>query len=177
MTTLSRRSVLAATPSLRFSASDAQAANETWGCNCGPGALAAVLGLTLDEVRPLLQGFEAKRYMNPTMMWDALARSGRRWHRMRPPLTWPTHGLARIQWHGPWMDDGVPIKARYRHTHWVAAQSRPGSIGIFDINAMSSGGWIALKDCGTVLVPWLISEAVPRGNGQWSITHVVEVSP
>lgn len=37
---------------VRFSLEDAQRAAETWGANCGPGALAAVLGLSLDAVHP-----------------------------------------------------------------------------------------------------------------------------
>jgi hypothetical protein len=37
---------------VRFTLDEAQAAADTWGMNCGPGAIAAVLGLTLDELRP-----------------------------------------------------------------------------------------------------------------------------
>lgn len=165
-----------ALPTAPFTRADAQRAFEAWGANCGPGAIAAIMGLTLDEVRPLMGDFERKRYTNPTLMWDTLGRIGRPWSRMRAPLTWPVHGLCRIQWHGPWMDEGVPIAARYRHTHWVAARSAPGAIAVFDINAISVGGWLPLKVWGDELVPWIIAEAVPRGNGAWTLTHVVEIA-
>ena len=36
----------------RFSLSDAERVQDEWGANCGPGAVAAICGLTLDELRP-----------------------------------------------------------------------------------------------------------------------------
>jgi hypothetical protein len=163
--------------SLRFTADDAERASNEWGANCGPGAIAAIMGMTLDEVRPYLGDFERKRYTNPTLMREVLDRIGRGYFFNKPPLTWPQYGLARIQWHGPWMLEGVPIGARYRHTHWVASShSVKNGIGIFDINAMSSGGWISLENWAGILVPWLLEQSVPRADGQWSITHAIEVS-
>lgn len=163
---------------LRFSASDADAANAEWGANCGPGAVAAVLGLTLAELRPHLGDFEAKRYTNPTLMWEILDRLGAPWHPRPAPLSWPIYGLARVQWEGPWTAPGVPMRARYRHTHWVGAQRRrsdPADVGIFDINALESGGWIGLADWAGTIVPWVLREAVPRADGRWHLTHVVEI--
>lgn len=164
-------------PSAPFGVADQEIAHREWGCNCGPGAVAAILGISLDAVRPLMGDFERKRYTNPTLMWEVLGRTGLNWKKLRPPLTWPAYGLARIQWHGPWMSDGVPVRARYRMTHWVASRSQPGCIAIFDINALSAGGWIPLKVWGERLVPWLLEQAVPRADGQWSITHAVEIEP
>jgi hypothetical protein len=162
----------------RFTAEDAARAYEEWGANCGPGALAAICGLTLAEARAHLRGFDQKRYTNPSMMWAALAALGKPWRRVPWPLTWPEYGLARIQWHGPWMAPGVPPKVAYWHTHWVGARSAPGDIGIFDINAIGNGtGWCSLKDWGETLVPWLLSECEPKADGLWSITHAVEVRP
>src|SRR3546814_15629111 len=63
---------------LRFTAVEAAAAYDAWGCNCGPAAIAAVIGLTLDELRPELGDFEVKRYTNPTLMWEVLDRLGDR---------------------------------------------------------------------------------------------------
>lgn len=173
-------------PTLRFSLSDAEHANDEWGCNCGPAALAAVAGLTLDEVRPLMGDFERKRYTNPTLMLESLKRSGLkfRWSQGEiKPI--PSFGLLRVQWEGPWTKPGVPIRARYRHTHWIGVQNRGGifpqepgaTAGIFDINAMNSGGWIAYSDWATTLVPWLLSECVPKADGHWHFTHFVEIDP
>lgn len=172
-------------PALRFSTADAYAAYDSWGANCGPGAIAAVLGLTLSELRPHLGDFERKRYTNPTLMWDILRRLGVTFRVVRDgpggttARTWPRYGLARVQWEGPWTEPGVPIAARYRQTHWVGACAPDHAgrdIGIFDINAMNSGGWIALHDWIGTIVPWLLREAVPRANGRWHLTHAVEIS-
>jgi len=168
---------------LRFNLADMERASYDWGCNCGPSALAAVTGRTLDEIRPLMGDFEKKHYTNPTLMFDSLKRTGAAWWKIEGI---PTHGLLRIQWEGPWTDPGVPIRARYRHTHWIGIQQHermgiqyPGKIspgaGIFDCNAMNSGGWIAFRDWAGTLVPWLLKECVPRANGGWHITHRLQV--
>jgi hypothetical protein len=73
------------------------------------------------------------------------------------------------------MAPGVPMRARYRHTHWVAAKTRAHGIGIFDINCMNSGGWVALEDWSLVIVPWILKELVPRADGRWHMTHTVEI--
>jgi len=167
---------------LRFTREDADRAHREWGCNCGPGAIAAVMGLTLDELRPHMGDFEQKRYTNPTLMWQVLRRLDVRFIHAQPnnDSSWPSYGLARIQWEGPWTAPGVPMVARYRHTHWVGAQwgAKPGdpmSVGIFDINCMNSSGWVALEDWSSTIVPWLLRELHPKANGRWHITHAVEI--
>lgn len=170
----------------RFTQDGAERAHDAWGCNCGPGALAAVLGLTLDEVRPHMAGFEDRGYTNPTLMMAALDRAHATWAKF--PVTpgsqvdWPRYGLARIQWEGPWMAAGVPVAARYQHTHWVGAcrvaqpdGGGPDAIGIFDINCMAQRGWVAFGDWASVVVPTLL-EDVRRASGGWHITHRLEVA-
>lgn len=162
----------------RFSAEDADRAYDDWGANCGPGAIAAICGMSLDELRPMMGDFERKGYTNPSLMWQVLNRLGVRWTLLRgKPLDWPNYGLVRVQWEGPWTQPGVPIRARYRYTHWVGAARAPsGSVGVFDINAISNGsGWTSLSDWSTILVPWLLNECVPRASGGWHLTHVVEI--
>lgn len=166
---------------LRFTEADAVKAYDDWGANCGPGALAAVMGLTLDEVRPHLIGFDSKRYTNPTMMLMSLKSLGAQFsYRVRAagPLNWPQYGLCRVQWEGPWTKPGVPARVAYRYTHWVGAQtSKHNGVGIFDINAMNSGGWISLEDWSTLLVPWLLNQLYKKADGGWHLTHVVEIAP
>lgn len=170
----------------RFTQDDAERAHIAWGCNCGPGALAAILGLTLAEVRPHMGDFELKGYTNPTLMMAALDHAGARWAKLavRPgsQVDWPHYGLVRIQWEGPWMAAGVPIAARYRHTHWVGAcrvPVPPGSVfdglGIFDINCMVERGWVSFADWTRVVVPALL-EDYPRASGGWHVTHCLEVA-
>lgn len=171
---------------LRFTLQDVERAQVEWGCNCGPAALAAVLGMTLDEVRPHLGDFEAKRYTNPTLMLDIVKRLRPmrfRWWTVRAgegvfPSFFPTFGLARIQWTGPWTEPGSNPRWAYRQTHWIGTNARkPDNIGIFDVNAMNSGGWIGFRDWRETLVPWLLNECVPRADGGLFITHCVEIQP
>jgi hypothetical protein len=165
----------------RFTLDDMIRASDEWGANCGPGALAAILGLTLDDVRPAFAalGFEAKRYTNPSMMFGALNALKVDWRKHSLPR-WPTYGLARIQWEGPWTAPGVPMRVRYRHTHWVGSLWRGDvdeNVGVFDINALANGsGWSSLKDWRSILVPWLLEELEPKASGSWHITHAIEVA-
>lgn len=160
-----------------FNAQDAEEAFDAWGSNCGPAALAAIAGLTLDEVRPHLGDFETKRYTNPTLMWSAMKSIGLRWRMSRNTTAWPVYGLCRVQWEGPWTAPGVPIRVRYRHTHWVGAATVNGQVGVFDVNALGNGsGWSSLKDWSEVLVPWILRECVPKADGKWHLTHVAEVA-
>lgn len=166
----------------RFTAEDADRAHDEWGANCGPGAVAAICGLTLDELRPHMGDFEKKGYTNPTLMWSVLQSIGVRFSYRGGDLgrrAFPRYGLARIQWEGPWTKPGVPARAAYRHTHWVgAAQKSDGAVGIFDINAMANGsGWASLADWERILVPFILEECVPRADGGWHITHAVEIEP
>lgn len=166
-------------PAVRFGLDDAQRAADEWGANCGPGAVAAICKLTLEELRPHLGDFDRKRYTNPTLMWDILKRLGVRYRctlnqqssEHQGMLAFPFFGLARVQWEGPWTEPGVPIRVRYRHTHWVGVCGRE----IFDINAMVIGGWLPLPEWSLQLVPWLLEQCEPKANRRWHLTHAVEV--
>jgi len=163
----------------RFTVAEADSAYEEWGCNCGPTAIAAIMGLTLDELRPHLGDFERKRYTNPTLMWEILDRLGADWRRVNPPAGLPTYGLARVQWEGPWTKPDVPMRARYRHTHWIGAAWSVGrnEFGVFDVNAMANGtGWCDASDWAHIIVPWILNECVPKADGRWHLTHVVEIA-
>ena len=79
------------------------------------------------EIIKALRDFEEKRYTNPTLMKSILRSTGTRsrWRVLKGDCDfsdWPALGLVRVQWDGPWCNDGVPIAARYRHTHWVGSR-------------------------------------------------------
>jgi hypothetical protein len=169
------------TRSVGFSLEDVEKASEEWNFNCGPAALCAVLGLTPAQARPHLLDFESKGYTNPFLMgrilhgFGAVRRPFLRNDRPWPgPLTCPCveAGLMRVQWGGPWTKPGVPMRVRYRKTHWVALAGDD----VFDINAMNVGGWVAWDVWAEQLVPWLIKECQPDGDGTWWPTHGWEVS-
>ena len=160
-----------ARPALRFGLLEAEAASNEWGFNCGPGALCAVLGVTPEELRPKMGAFEEMGFTNPTLMAYVLRQHGvgyRETYRSDSPGRCSLNfGLMRVQWAGPWCRSGVPMSARYRKTHWVAVAGEE----VFDINAISVGGWITRQLWESRLVPWLIREAVPRASGEWWPTH------
>lgn len=167
----------------RFTLADLERANDEWGCNCGPGALAAICDLTLDEARRHIVGFDTKRYTSPTMMFSALQSVGRPWQRVQTSQLsgaaahMPWWGLCRIQWHGPWTAEGANPRWAYRQTHWIGAAKRKldGAIGVFDVNAMGNGtGWCSLEDWSAVVAPSLTSN-IKRATGGWHITHAIEI--
>lgn len=160
---------------LAYTVDDAERAHDEWGANCGPGALAAITGLSLDEVRQHLHGFEQKRYTNPSMMYGALQSLGIARTNMSRTC-WPRRGLVRVQWEGPWTKPGVPRRARYRHTHWIGVHhGANGGIDVFDINALGVGGWLSLEEWTAHLVPWLLDLVEPKADGRWHRTHVLEL--
>ncbi len=158
----------------RFSAEDADRAYDEWGCNCGPAAIAAILGLRLADVRPHIPDFESRRYTNPSMMNAALRSLGVTFR--ESGVDWPWWGLVRIQWEGPWTLPGVPIRARYRYTHWVGSAHRNGAVGVFDVNCLNNGsGWVAFKDWSETVAPWLAKAHEARATGSWHVTHSLAV--
>lgn len=166
------------TVQLAFSLADAERAHDIWGCNCGPAALAAVAGRTLDDIRPIMGDFERKRYTNPTLMFESLTRAGLTWRKVSDR---PAYGLCRVQWEGPWTRPNVPLRARYRHTHWIGYQCHPDRpddpnvAGVFDVNCMNVGGWISFRDWDCFVVPWILQNCEPRADGKWHFTHMLEV--
>ena len=160
--------VTAPRPSLKFTAQDLARAYQAWGCNCGPAALAACLGLTLDEVRAHLGDFEAKGWMNPTMVATAISSAG---CLRRDVPGWPEHGLVRIQWGGPWLKPGVPKAAAYQATHWVACKRDDTEVWVFDVNA---GGWTTFDEWDAVTRPAIV-QGIKRADGTWEPTHFWEV--
>ena len=169
---------------LHFTSADAHKASDDWGFNCGPAALCAVTGMTPSQIRPHLLDFESKRYTNPTLMYEILSVLRVTWKQTYRgdvagprPSAYPRFGLVRIQWEGPWTKPGVPFAARYRQTHWIATRGDVSSREVFDINAMTIGGWITWRLWETELVPWLIRECVPKGNGCFYPTHGIEIFP
>lgn len=161
----------------RFTLDDAHLAADMWGANCGPGAIAAICQMTLHELRPHMGDFEQKRYTNPTLMFQVLRRLPIRFHETAPNQ-WPKYGLVRVQWEGPWTRPGVNPRAAYRYTHWVGAHRQDdGRVDIFDINAMSVGGWVTERVWSDQLVPWLLEQVAPRASGAWHRTHCIQVEP
>ena len=177
---------------------DADIAADTWGFNCGPGALCGITGLSPAELRPFLGDFEQRGYMNPTLMRETLRRLGVifQWRvipihkvhdagsvdecRSMAAATAPAFGLCRVQWGGPWCKPNVPMAARYSQTHWIAVARHPRrGLGVFDVNNNTDDdeiGWTPFEEWATVVAPELIA-TYPRADGAWWFTHSATITP
>jgi hypothetical protein len=139
-----------------------------WGCNCGPGALATMLGVKPDDVRAHIPGFDQKRYTNPTMMAAALRSLGVEFHECRHP----TNALCRIQWGGKWTAPGVPPRVAYRYTHWIGVLTCTTGTWVFDVNS----GWTREEDWEKEVVP-LLTSMYKGADGKWWPTHRWQLFP
>lgn len=143
-------------PPLKFTISDSDRANTEWGANCGPHALAAILGKTLDEVRPSLGEFPG--YTNPTRLGAALRHFGVPYELVKGMKSNTLcQGINRVQWEGPWLNPGVPVAAAYYQTHWVAQCG-----GQVLCTVVCSFRWIPVK--------WW-AEHLAGAEKKWHITH------
>jgi hypothetical protein len=139
---------------------------KSWGANCGPTALAALLGREVETVREALQPWPG--YTNPTKIKSALGELGYDWRVATEPGFF---GLAFVQWCGPWE---AVTRAAYRRTHWIAFRRRTvGPLCAYDCNWGEAGGWSTLDEWGSVLAPVLL----PKGSTGWRYRLVLEVRP
>lgn len=159
----------------KFDHNEAEVAYKEWGFNCGPGAVCGLLGMTPSEVRPHMGNFEKKKYTDPLLMLKVLQSLGKdaiQAYSIAPrSIGDTTYALVRIQWGGPWTAPGVPLSKRQRHTHWIACVHD----WVWDINAIRYGGWLSREEWETKLVPWLIKQVEPEGDGTFWPTHVWEI--
>lgn len=177
-----RRTKAEARPFLAFTRADMELANDTWGANCGPASLAAALEITLDDVRPRLDGFEHRRHMNVPQMKVAAGAFGVRmhqayWRGAKPageydPVNayWPTHGLVLVQWTGSWCKPGVPAGAAAARRHWMASRIVAGTAWIYDGNGSD---WMTLDRWVAEICPLLI-ECV-KGCDGWYVSYAWEL--
>lgn len=149
---------------------DTEAAWHAWQANCGPAALAAILGKQVAEVRDAFPDFPAKPWCNPTAMRAAL-QSLRVAYDVRGGGSFgtdpPRRGLAFIQWVGPWLDKGVPIAAAYRNTHWIAVDGSER----WDVNEPER--WMPANEWATVMVARFKAEK-PKISG-WFLRTAIEL--
>lgn len=162
-----------------FNEDDARAANEEWGCNCGPAALAFALQVKLDAVRDKLVGFESRGYVNPSMMREALIGFGKKTVDIRAPKYEGANAmfrgpmsLVRIQWTGPWTADGKTAKWAATYTHWICCWRDQDSITlglskVFDIN----GGVMFFSRWVDEIVPAIVA-TIKRADGGWYPANV-----
>lgn len=172
----------------RFTAIDVACANRNWQCDSGPAALAALLDLSLDGVKPhFMPAYPG--HATPARMSRALRGIGIPWalKRQNPPHAaptrmgdWPWHGLARVQWEGPWTQADAFSCWASKHTCWVGAQRVQHGVDVWDIDLLGSelhrDGWCPSEWWSST---WsrLLTADIPGALGTWYITHLLEVEP
>jgi hypothetical protein len=162
-------------PPIAFSSDDLNRAYDEWRCNCGPAALAAIAGVSLEEVRLHIGEFSRRGYMNVAGMRAAVVSLGYSIsdmgsHLDSPSSTFPRHGLVRVQFTGPWTAKGASPRWAATHTHWVGSH-RIGEVWwVFDVN----GGWLKFNDWQEEIVPRL-TEVIKRADGGWYPSHRWEI--
>lgn len=160
-----------------------EAAYKEWGCNCGPTAIAAATGRSLDEVRQAVPPAGTSRFKGYMGVPDVQA--ALRWLDVKVTRTWskPPNSLLladltggpaifMIQWGGPWMRDP---RAAAKHRHliafrygWVGPTTGPRWVG--DVANRPAVWW--LLDAWVATVHELMPEG---GDGTWSIGWACQV--
>jgi len=135
---------------------DVWPAHDVWQANCGPGALAAVLGVPVMQLRDAFPSFPKKPWTTPTSMQAALTARRAAFRACDGFSRTAARGLLFIQLRGPW--DSAPERAQYRHTHWVGTSGVGAARQVYDVNAGDAGGWLSAEGR-----PW---HAAPRRRKQ-----------
>jgi hypothetical protein len=132
---------------------DAEEAYLAFRAHCGPAALAALLKHPVMTLWPALGNMEHRGYCTPSHLLRVLGTMGitsvtlnaaALRHRIatsdQPDQEPALYGLLFLQWTGPWSKPGVPVRAQYRHTHWVGtALTQEYGRMFYDINAAGLG--------------------------------------
>jgi hypothetical protein len=144
---------------------DLQAAADAWGANCGPGAIAALCGISLAEVREYLPQF--KGYMNPTDVRRVLIALG---HSVETVTAPRFAGMGYIQFVGSWEKAGPRVA--YAYTHWVAYRALgDGDPFFYDVNSGPFGGWMRRTGWEKFELPFLLP---PKSTG-YRVRMFIEV--
>lgn len=155
--------------------SDVGEQHDLWGANCGPTALAAILGISVAEVRPLIeqaQNGTFKGYMHAGHLLNTLKLAGKSVRRIDcsyRKICWPEdQGVCLLQFDGPWCLPNANPRARFRYTHSVAAAAN-GAL-VYDGNARV---WLRREDWEGKVLQSLIDD-VKRCTG-WYTSTVIDV--
>lgn len=158
------------------------AASREWGANCGPVAIAAALGLSLEQVRvDVERGGKFRGYMGVRDLRASITRAGANivQQRSKPigpvdvlriahaldeaTVGWGGHMVVLLHFCGPW--DGVPrAAATYRHAF---AYSRTNMFHrCFGVGAVCDVNNWATMDCA----PWIPAR-------QWQHRALLDLAP
>lgn len=144
---------------------DIDVARINFGANCGPAAFAAVTQREVCRVMRYFPQFPERPWTNLTQMLRALAEAG--YATQVQKCGAPSHGVALVQWLGPWTEKQFFSRWSLIHTHWIGVEGD----WVFDHNTCC---WQTLAEWASGTAPGLIAE-VRRATG-WRIKYGVEVT-
>ena len=149
-----------------YAPTDLSIASVVFGANCGPAALAACLGKEVAEIMRYLPHFEdeSKRYTTLTSMKAALRAASVIFEVKKHQS--PVHGMALIQWTGPWTQKHFFSRWSLRYTHWIAID---GEMIYDDYN----GIWQPRDEWAKNVVPAYLCE-IPQA-ASWAVKYGIEV--
>ncbi len=97
-------------PKLMFTNADSSRAHREWGANCGPHALAAAIGFTLDQVRGCIPAHCRGKGMKGADMEAALTAARKEcWLKHGLRTNKLCEGINSIVWPKRWLAAGIPL--------------------------------------------------------------------
>lgn len=133
--------------------------------HCGPCAVAALLGVTIQQVKA--SGTLLYKSMNLTEARGAVERFGRRLDKVKAPVT---AGVAHVMWDDPWTTAGPRVA--YRYSHWITYRKVGEALAFYDVNSGEAGGWSTLVEWERDVRPMLL----PRRGTGWHINAYLELA-
>lgn len=144
---------------------DIEVARINFKANCGPSSFAAITKNQVCRVMQYFPHFKDRQSTNLTQMGYALRAAG--YQTETKKQMFPKHGVALIQFLGPWTDKHFFSRWSLIHTHWIAIDGE----WVFD---HTERNWMATKDWAYNVAPAFIAET-SRATG-WAVKFGIEVS-
>ncbi|MFG6083415.1 hypothetical protein ACEUZ9_004675 [Paracoccus litorisediminis] len=169
-------------PEMRFGREDAAEASRRVGANCGPMALAAITGRTPLDVLPFIPRWDDFHFTTEVMMAIALYRLGHvfAWQEhgyATTPYDWPSLGLVRIAFEGPW-SRSLARQELLKRSHWIAtSRDDHGRLHIYDVNIMVGGGWRPYAKWRDETLPFIAGRLIPGADGRWRGIEQFDLAP
>ena len=154
----------ASLPPLQFDIHEYRAAHRSYGANCGYGAMAAILGITLGDVRRLAPEAEHVGGIHHHVMESAIRKAGRECRQVG--ANFPSHGVAVVKFGGA-----------ENPGHWVAVHGNK----ILDSYSMAErkgwfgrANWCDASKWGREIAP-KVAKYFPGTDGTWWVDYGLEV--
>jgi hypothetical protein len=144
---------------------DIEVARINFKANCGPSAFAAITKNQVCRVLQYFPHFRDHQSTNLTEMTNALGAAGYVTE-IRKQI-FPQHGLALIQFLGPWTERHFFSRWSLIHTHWIAVDGD----WRFD---HTTGKWMETDEWAYKIAPAFVAET-SRATG-WAVKFGMEVS-